>query len=96
MAPSANQRPPISEACKIVLDSKPQYDHKRAEVRYSCLGCDFPDMKKICPEVKSREGIRLRAPYHGYKNTTIDGRPCLHWNQVIERPGIHGPELGDP
>ena len=53
-----------------------------AVVRYSCLDCDFPKMDQICPEVENRKGIHLRVEYNGYKNTTVDGKPCLNWMQV--------------
>ena len=62
--------------------SMPQYDNDSAVVRYSCLDCDFPKMDQICPEVENRKGIHLRVEYNGYKNTTVDGKPCLNWMQV--------------
>ena len=59
-----------------------------AVVRYSCLDCDFPKMDQICPEIENRKGINLRWEYNGYKNTTVDGKPCLNWMQVRPRGNL--------
>ena len=74
----------IDESSNDDIDSEDDIDIPKdsAVVRYSCLDCDFPKMDQICPEVENRKGIHLRVEYNGYKNTTVDGKPCLNWMQV--------------
>ena len=67
---------------KTTSESENEFDHDKAVVRYSCLDCDFPKMDQICPDVESRKRITLRYEYNGYKNTTVDGKPCLNWIQA--------------